>query len=409
MRAPNGVLGAGSMRSGGDGEGRQPLGFLLLYALAYTGGVIAYTPFLMLVLPARVTELAGQDDIVWLGYMVFAGAVAASASGILFGWLSDRNRRRRVWIAAGLAIITGLQLAMIRCDTIGVLLWLVVAWQVALNMLLVPLIAWAGDLVPDGQKGFLGGLLAFAPALGAWSAILLAMDSVALFGDKISVIAMLAIASVLPVLLFGRPRHGPASQNSASPDRTRQPRFVSAVMRMWVARLLMQISGAALASYLYFWLRALDPAMGDGEKAALFAGGLTASIVAALAVGRWTDLHGRPFAALSVVAIVAAAGLAAMALADSPAEAKLAYFVFAAAGATFLALHASQTLRVLPDPARRGRDIGIFNLTNTAPSLVMPWVAISVVPGFGFDRLFLVLALLALGAAAVLATIPRNV
>lgn len=397
------------MRGADDAEERQPLGFLILYALAYAGGVIAYTPFLMLVLPARVTELAGQDDIVWLGYILFAGAVAASASGIMFGWLSDRTDSRRAWIAGGLGIATGLQLAMIRCDTIGGLLWLVVAWQVALNMLLVPLIAWAGDLVPDGQKGFLGGLLALAPALGAWSGILLATSGIVSFGDKISVIAMLAIASVLPALLFAHPRPGAASQHSALPDMLPQRRLVSAAMRMWVARLLMQISGGALASYLYFWLRALDPAMGDGEKAALFAGGLTASIVAALAVGRWIDRRGRPFPALSVVAIVAAAALAAMALADSPAEAKLAYFVFAAAGATFLALHASQTLRVLPDPARRGRDIGIFNLTNTAPSLVMPWVAISVVPGFGFDRLFLVLALLALSAAAVLATIPRNV
>lgn len=397
------------MQGAGEAEGRQPLGFLLLYALAYAGGVIAYTPFLMLVLPARVTELAGPDDIVWLGYIVFAGAVAASASGILFGWLSDRTKGRRAWIATGLAIITGLQLAMIRCDTIWVLLWLVVAWQVALNMLLVPLIAWAGDLVPDRQKGLLGGLLALAPALGAWSGILLAMGGIASFGDKISVIAVLAIAAVLPVLLFGHPRQGPALHDSASPDRPRHPRLVSAATRMWVARLLMQISGAALASYLYFWLRALDPAMGDSEKTALFAGGLTASIVIAFAIGQWTDRHGRPFAALSVLAAASAAGLVAMALAGDPTEAKLAYFVFAAAGATFLALHASQTLRVLPDPARRGRDIGIFNLTNTAPSLVMPWLAISVVPGFGFDRLLLLLALLALGAAACLATIPRNV
>lgn len=172
------------MRSGGDGEGRQPLGFLLLYALAYTGGVIAYAPFLTLVLPSRVTELVGQDDIVWLGYMIFGGAVAASASGIIFGWLSDRTQSRRAWIAAGLAITTGLQLAMVGCDTIAGLLWLVVAWQVALNMLLVPLIAWAGDLVPDGQKGLLGGLLAFAPALGAWSGILLATDGIVSFGDK---------------------------------------------------------------------------------------------------------------------------------------------------------------------------------------------------------------------------------
>lgn len=391
-----------------DAEGQQPLGFLLLYALAYAGGVIAYTPFLMLVLPARVTELAGHDDIVWLGYIVFAGASAASASGILFGWLSDRTKSRRVWIAAGLALATGLQFAMTDCDTIGVLLWLVVAWQIALNMMLVPLIAWAGDVVPDRQKGLLGGLLAIAPALGAWSGILFAAGGAVSFGSKIIVIAVLAIASVLPVLLFGRPSLGPVSENLVSPDRSARPRLASAAVRMWIARLLMQISGAALASYLYFWLRALDPAMGDGEKTALFAGGLTMSIVVALALGRWTDRHGHPFVALSAAAAAAAAGLVAMALTGDPVAAKLGYFLFAAAGATFLALHASQTLRVLPDPRRRGRDIGIFNLTNTVPSLVMPWVAISVVPGFGFGGLFLLLALLALLAAALLVTVPDD-
>lgn len=396
------------MGSAIDAEGRQPLGFLLLYALAYAGGVIAYTPFLMLVLPARVTELAGHGDIVWLGYIVFAGACAASASGILFGWLSDRTKSRRAWIAAGLALATGLQFAMTDCDTIGVLLWLVVAWQIALNMMLVPLIAWAGDVVPDRQKGLLGGLLAVAPALGAWSGILFAAGEVVLFGSKIIVIAALAIALVLPVLLFGRPRQGPVSENLASPDRSARPRLASAALRMWVARLLMQISGAALASYLYFWLRALDPAMGDGEKTTLFAGGLTMSIVVALALGRWTDRHGHPFVALSAAAAAAAAGLVTMALTGDPVAAKLGYFLFSAAGATFLALHASQTLRVLPDPRRRGRDIGIFNLTNTVPSLVMPWVAISVVPGFGFDGLFLLLALLALLAAALLVAVPDD-
>ena len=47
-----------AMDNGAGGAARQPLGFLLLYALAYAGGVTAYTPFLMLVLPARITELA---------------------------------------------------------------------------------------------------------------------------------------------------------------------------------------------------------------------------------------------------------------------------------------------------------------------------------------------------------------
>ncbi|MEP6784582.1 MAG: MFS transporter [Sphingomonadales bacterium] len=396
------------MRSAADAEGRQPVGFLFLYALAYAGGVIAYTPFLMFVLPARVTELAGQGDILWLGYIVFAGAVAASAAGIVFGWISDRTKTRRAWIAAGLVMTIALQLAMVRCQTIGALLWLVVAWQVTLNMMLVPLVAWAGDLVPDTQKGLLGGLLSFAPALGAWSAIVLAAGSVSSFGDKAVVIAALTVAFVLPLLLFGRPQQKSESKDRALRDRPSRLRFTSAVVHMWVARLLLQISGAALASYLYFWLRALDPAMGDGEKTALFAGGLTASIVIALAVGRWTDRHGHPFAALSILAAVSGAGLMAMAAAGSLTAAKIAYLLFAAAGATFLALHASQTLRILPDSERRGRDIGIFNLTNTAPSLIMPWLAISVVPDFGFDNLFLLLALFALVASALVATIPGD-
>ena len=127
--------------------------FLPLYALAYAGGVIAYTPFLMLVLPARVTELAGSDDVRWLGYIVFAGALAASAAGVASGWLSDATRRRRSWVAAGLAATVGLQLAIVWCDTVMALLWLVVAWQIALNLMLTPLIAWAGDVVPDDRKG----------------------------------------------------------------------------------------------------------------------------------------------------------------------------------------------------------------------------------------------------------------
>lgn len=54
--------------------------------------------------------------------------------------------------------------------------------------------------------------------------------------------------------------------------------------------------------------------------------------------------------------------------ADTPRLAMATYAVFGAAAAVFLALHTSQTLRVLPDPQHGGRDLGYFNLTNTIPS-----------------------------------------
>jgi predicted MFS family arabinose efflux permease len=388
----------------GDTARPRP-GFLLLYALAYAGGVIAYTPFLMLMLPARVTELADNQDVRWLGYIVFAGAMAASLSGVASGWLSDISRRRREWIALGLAATVALQLAIAQADTIEALLWLVVGWQVALNLMLTPLIAWAGEHVPDDQKGLLGGLLSLAPPLGALSAMLLPESGPEGLGARAATIAAMTVVLVLPLLLFARSGSLPSAPmvSMAKPDVP-----ASVAVRVWLARLLMQLSGAALAAYLYFWLRSLDPALDDDGKMLLYAGGLAASVGVALLLGRWTDRHGRPFAALALTAVVAAAALLVMALAGTPTIAKLAYMLFATANAAFLALHASQTLRILPDAASRGLGIGLFNLTNTAPSLIMPWIAMSVVPDFGYASLFLVLALLALAAAQLLFSLPQD-
>lgn len=381
--------------------------FLPLYALAYAGGVVAYTPFLMLVLPARVTELAGGDDVRWLGYIVFAGALAASVAGVASGWLSDVTRRRRTWVAAGLAATIALQLTMVWCQTVMALLWLVVTWQIALNLMLTPLIAWAGDAVPDDRKGLLGGLLSLAPPLGALSAMLLPEAAAGGLASRSATIAAITLALVLPLLLFARstPFPGRGAQSS-QPVASVRP--ASILQRAWLARLLMQLSGAALAAYLYFWLRSLDPVMDDAAKMLLYAAGLGLSVGAALVLGRWSDRHGRPFLALALTALVAAASLLAMALAATPSSAKLAYILFASANAAFLALHASQTLRILPDAASRGLGIGLFNLTNTAPSLIMPWIAISVVPDFGYSSLFLLLALLALAAALLLLSLPHD-
>ena len=76
---------------------------MLLYALAWAGGTIAYTPLLTLLLPVQVAQLAGRAaGVDWLAYIALTGAIAASLGGIAFGYLSDVTRNRRGWIAAGL-------------------------------------------------------------------------------------------------------------------------------------------------------------------------------------------------------------------------------------------------------------------------------------------------------------------
>ena len=97
-----------------------------------------------------------------------------------------------------------------------------------------------------------------------------------------------------------------------------------------------------------------------------------------------------------------------MALATGITFAIASFVVFGIAATIFLSLHTGQTLRVLPKPQHRGRDLGIFNLTNTVPSLVMAWLTLMLVPSFGFAALFALFAALAALAAGLLATVPKR-
>ncbi len=371
--------------------------FLILYAIATAGSVIAYSPFLVLVLPGRVSVLAGGEDVRWLGLILLAGSIAASIGGVAVGMASDWTRRRRIWIGGGLVATVGLLPVLGRIDTIALLLVTVMVWQVALNSILIPLAAWAADRMQPDQAGRLGGWLALAPVVGAWSGLLLAGVN-GQVADRLWLVALLAAAMIAPILLS---RDGPTA--SPPPIAPTHPP-VAVARRMWAARLLVQVAAGGPASYLVFWLRSVDPKLSGAQVTTLFALGLTAAAALAMLLGRSIDRHGRPLRMLAATAIVAGAGLAAMAADAGVIAAVMAYLLFATASAAFLALHSGQTLRILPDPRRHGRHIGVFNLTNTLPTIVVPMLAIGIIPRFGYSGLCLVSAGLCLVAAAILAS-----
>lgn len=386
---------------------------MLLYALAWAGGAVAYTPLLTILLPGRVAGLAGNAaGIGWLAQIALVGALAASAGNIVFGLLSDITRNRRGWIAAGLVLSSALLPLIGRAQTLTGLMVAIAGWQLALNMMLAPLAAWAGDRVPDRRKGMLGGFMAFAPAIGALSGVIVTQPGLVAVEQRMMLVALMVIGCVLPILLFA-PRSSvepriPGSAPTVPAQGEPQSRAHSIVLRMWAARLAVQVAEAALFAYLLFWLRSLDAAVGENQTARLFSAIMLVSAPLALAAGRWSDRADRPMLPLAISACFSAAGLLAMALAGSLTAAMAAYSLFGMASAVFLALHSSQTLRILLRPERRGRDLGLFNLTNTVPSLIMPWLAIGLVPLFGFQSLFLILAMFAIGASLLLFTMARE-
>ncbi len=392
--------------------GQQSAHFMYLYALAVSGGAVAYIPFLTILLPVRATGLAGADALNMLAIAAFAGAIAASLANIGFGWASDITRARRPWIWIGLVLSSSLLLAMPLATGPAMLIVMIVIWQIGLNMMLAPLGAWAGDSIPDSQKGLLGGLLALAPALGALSGAFVTLQGFAPFEDRETLVAILVILMVGPVLLFGKPVQIPQLMHRAIDADPLDERVVAtrrAATRMWLARLLVQIAEASLFAFLLLWFRSLDSDFGENDAASIFASVLGLAVFLALAVGRWSDRANRPILPLVWGSAVAAAGLLIMSFAPSLPFAIAGYVAFGLASSMFLALHTSQTLRVLPRPHTRGRDLGVFNLTNTVPSLIMPWLTLALVPAYGFDALFLLLAGLAMIASALLLTMPRQI
>lgn len=387
---------------------RQPAAFLWLYALAWAGGAVAYVPFLTILLPVRVAAMVGGEKVHWLAYMTFVGAVAASTGGILFGWLSDRSRTRRPWIVAGLIGTLVLMLCVPLAQGPLQLLLLIVIWQLALNMMLGPLSAWAADHVPPGQLGSLGGLLALSPALGSAAGALVTIPGLAGSDGRLALVALLVSCCVLPALIFARPVEDDSATRGEPAITSESGPSASLATGMWVARFLVQISEATLFAYLYYYFHSIDPSRDAGWIARLFGLVLCTAVPAALLVGRWSDRHGRPVLPLVVAASTSASALVLMALSTTPGEATAAYVLFGFATTIFLSLHSAQTLRVLRRTERRGRDLGFFNLTNTAPSLIMPWLTVAIVPKFGYSDLFFLLAFLAFTAALILVSIASR-
>ena len=241
---------------------RQALRFLLLYALAVAGGAIAYVPFLTILLPIAVTKMVGESDVTWLAYATFVGAIGASVANIGFGWLSDRTGVRKPWIIAGLILSSAMLVSFAHLESIIWVIVMLFAWQLGLNMMLSPLAAWAGDSVPDRQKGLLGGMLAFAPAAGALSATVVTIPGLAGPEGRLWLVAALVAACVLPALLLGKPKPFPdlMDEDQVAPRAAGIPTFTHRLMivRMWLARLLIQISEAALFAFLYFWFRSVS-------------------------------------------------------------------------------------------------------------------------------------------------------
>lgn len=381
-----------------DRPGRS-LGFLLVYALANAGGVVAFLPLLTLLLPLKVEAVAGHERIGVLAATVIAGAIAASLSNIVFGWLSDRSvaagSSRRGWIGGGIVATAAAYAAILAAGSPGAIVLAIVAYQTAVNVILAPLMATMADEVPDAQKGLTGGLLALAnPLASLVSAVLVAT---AADGEGLRYAIVCAAFALLIAPLLATPARPPAAA-APLPGRAAVERRDLAFA--WLARLLVQVAGNVLFLYLLFYFESIVRHVTPAGLAPAVGNVLTIAyalpLPIAVAIGRLSDRVGarKPF--LVGAGAVSAGGLAVMAAATGWTAGVIGFGCYAAGTSVFLGLHAALAMQLLPAPEHRGRDLGLLNLTNTLPALIGPALTWWLATPEDFSAVMLVLAALTL-------------
>jgi MFS family permease len=371
--------------------------FLILFALANIGGVVSYLPLLTLLLPLKIEALSGEARIGVFTACVTAGAIAASGSNILFGWLSDRSvlrgGGRRQWMAGGVVVSAAAYAAVALATTPLALVAAVVGFQFAINAMLAPMMAIMAEEVPDAQKGVAGGLLSLgSPAAAAFSALLVGQAMLP-EAARFALVPTAILACVLPLLLT-RSRVV-AQVASAAPLPPRRDLVIAGV-----SRLLVQVAAVVTQSYLLYYFESIVPVGEHGGLPVRIGHLLTLAFVAplpiALLLGRWSDLTRRRKPFLLASAGVAAAGLVGMASAGNWVGGAVAFAVYTCGSAVFGALHFAFAMQLLPSARHRGRDLGLLNLANTLPSLLGPPLAWMLATPRDFDAVMVMLAGLAL-------------
>lgn len=375
-------------------SGRRSLRFILLVALANAGGVIGFLPLLTLLLPVKVAEIAGDERIAVFTATVIAGALAASASNILFGWLSDRSVARgggrRRWIAAGLAGLAISFAAVAFAATPGQIILAVALFQTAVNAVLAPMFAVMADEVPDAQKGVAGGLIALGAPLA--SAVAALMVTIGISGEpaRLAFVFGAVLLCIVPLLLT------PSAIAPAAATPEEAPLLGRDLAIAWTSRLLVQIAGNVLWLYLVYYFASIDPhtptSKSVGPLGQLMTIAYLIPLPVAVLAGRWSDRIGRRKPFLLGFAALAALGLTGLAFAPHWNIAAVAFTLYALGSAGFLSLHSGFAMQLLPDPRHRGRDLGLINLTNTLPALLGPLLTWALAKPHDFHAVMLVLA-----------------
>ena len=399
---------------------RVPGGWIAAFASAWLGIWMAQLTPVQLLLPAQIdARLMPEnwvDSVVAFGIISGIAGLCAVVAYPLTGALSDRTTsrfgRRRPWMVAGTALFAvSLLMLGLQENLVGIGIF----WSLALTgfcVLTAALTATISDQVPVNQRGLVSGWLSAPQAVGIILGLLLVTM---LFTGQFLGYAVIAVLLVLLVIPF---LFQPDAVLRADQRETMSVRGI--VESLWISpkqypdfgwtllsRVLVNFGNAfGTTMLLYFLMFGLNDPNAEDDLIILTLIYMVFVILASLFLGALSDRLERRKA--FVFAASALQGVAALLLAFIPdlTVANIAAGLLGLGYGCFLSVDQALATQVLPDPAARGKDLGVMNIATAVPQAIAPLLGAAAVAALGgFTGLFILAGVFAFAGAFAVARV----
>ncbi|MGJ3190107.1 MFS transporter [Paenarthrobacter sp. FR1] len=374
-------------------------------------------------LSIRVFGLDPEGKTLGLSTILLVGSVLAVLGSPFFGTLSDRTRgrfgRRRPWLVAGGSLML---LGGIITGTAPNLATVAVGWAIAqlgFSATISSFFALIPDLIPDRLRGRVSGGIGMVTSLVVLGGITFASQNVTnaiVLMTAPSIVSFIAIIGL--VLYIGR---RDASPVDLPMNRYGITEFLGSFVINplknhdfawnWISRFLLGISMVGLQTYATYFL--IDAVGFDVQGAASHYATVTAistpiSIVCFLASGWLSDKLGRRKVFVIAAAIVCGVGFVVASISPTATGFLIAFLVLTVGQSFYLTVDVAIAAAVIPDHSQAAKAMGVYQVSTTAPGLIVPIIGAAVLTtSAAYVPFFIFLAAAALLAAVTILFVRR--
>ena len=339
------------------------------------------------IIPFRLEEAFGTATFgiplaIITGAAVVMAIVVQPTVGIISDYTITRWGRRKPYIVIGALLDVVFLIGVASSQEFVILLVFMILLQFSSNFAQGPFQGYVPDLVPASQVGLASGLMGLMLVLGRIAGVGIGTLGIQLDALWIATVA-LGVIEVLTMLVLVASVH----EGSSAPARpgpwlhVARSAWGTDILReanvLWLLAVRLLFLGAIASTGLVIAYFRSAHGMGKDEASSMLfigtaiVGAMTA--LAALPGGRLSDRFGRK-PMIYAACVVAAIGMAGVALAPSPAMAIAAFVPFGLGAGIFLSVDWALMTDVIPKETT-GRYMGILNAGTAAAGPVYLGVA----------------------------------